>query len=492
VSTVLDDSHFLDATAQAALVASGEASAEELVRLAIARIERLNPPLNALASRRFDKALDEARQIDRTPKSERGPFAGVPMLVKDIGALGGEPNTLGCRLFEDYIAPRDDAWVRTLRAAGLVPLGKTTTPELGLVCTTESLLLGETRNPWREGLSPGGSSGGSAAAVSTGMVSVATASDGGGSIRIPAAATGLFGLKPSRNRAIMPARNLPGDVAVTFAYGRSVRDSDGLLAMAEAARVRRSGPSGLPAMERVGPGPVRPMRIALMLPTLFGTPPEPEVERAILDAAALLESLGHHVEEVPPPVDGEVLMDHFVYLWASSADFLCRNFPLIRPLIRGPNPLKWPRYEDAFEPFTRDLAAYFRAQEALNPGFVKRALAFMGEAEHRWRQFFQTFDLVLTPVLRRPWFGLGELDTRLPFETLRERLLDNASYTPQQNYTGQPAMSVPLGTTDDGLPIGVHIVAPMFHEPRLLRLAYQLEEAAPWADRRPPSPESNP
>lgn len=483
-----DPTHFLDATDQAALVARRALSARELTEGAIRRIEALNPSLNALASTRFDKALDEADAIDRSPMEARGPLAGVPLLVKDLEAVAGEPMTLGCRLFEGFVPPRDDRWVARLRRAGAIPLGKTTTPEFGLVNTTESALLGPTHNPWRRDLSPGGSSGGSAVAIASGMVSLATASDGGGSIRIPACANGIFGLKPSRGRGIMPSQNLPGDLAVTFAYGRSVRDTARLLELSDAGRVAWKGEAGLPAIGFVEPGHLPALRVAVILPSLFGAAPEPSVAGAVAEVGGLLERLGHHVETAVYPIDGGLLADHFTKVWASVPDRLRRNFWALRLIARGPRPWAWPSWQDAFEPFTRAMADLFREEERAQPGQVARALAYQQRAEADWAAFFETYDVVLSPVLRRPWFGLGEIDTSLPLDILRERLLDNAGYTPLQNFTGLPAMSLPLGMSADGLPIGVQITGPYLHEERLLKLAYQLEEASPWAGRRPADP----
>jgi len=480
----LDATQWLDATSQAELVDRGEVSARELVQAAIGRIERLNPDLNAIVSRRFDKALTEADAVDRSPKDRRGPFAGVPFLVKDLRALAGERLTLGSRLFETHVPRKDEPWIDCLRGSGLIALGKTTTPELGLVNTTESKLLGPTHNPWRADVSPGGSSGGAAVAVSSGMVSAASCSDGGGSIRIPASACGIFGLKPSRGRSVVAVRNMPGNCSTLFAYGRSIRDAAKFLEIGDAYRVTRDS-SGPKAIGLVQPGGLKPLRVALIMPTVFGTDAHPEVAKAVNDAATVLESLGHHVEEAAWPVNGEELMDHFVRIWASVPARLTRLFPLVRVYARGLKVWRWPSYENAFEPATRALAKYFLDNEKQQPGQIPRALAYQKVSEATFAAFFETYDLMIGPVLRRPHFPLGELDTALPFETLRERMLDNVGYTPLQNFLGLPAMSVPLGTGAEGLPIGVHMVAPFMGEERLLKLAYQLEEAAPWDQRRP-------
>jgi amidase len=449
----------LDGIAQAELVARGEVSAAELIQAAMRRSAALDPQLNAVVTEAFDRALA------RVAAGVSGPFGGVPYLLKDLTDWQGVRCTHGSRLFLDSVSERSGPLVVASEATGLVVLGKTNTPEFGLLPSTESLALGPCHNPWDAVRSTGGSSGGAAAAVAAGIVPLAEASDGGGSIRIPAACCGVFGLKPSRGR-VLDTGDEPGawDIDVHHCVSRSVRDSALLLAHTE-----RVAP--LPQVGFVR-DPVRTrLRIAVSTQTPRGEEPEPEVRDAALAAAHLCASLGHIVFEAAPAYSGEAFIEHFLTLWAHGPAGLVEQLG-----ARGVDPAA------VLEPWTLGLAAEYRAKPL---GSLAAALAFFAETEHTVDAFFDGADVWLTPVLAAAPPPLGELAPDVPFATLRERCIRWVAYTPIHNVAGTPAMSVPLGWSTGGLPIGVQFAARRGGEATLLALAYELEAAAPWVERWP-------
>ena len=452
----------LDATAQAALVRRGEVSALELVDAAIARIEALDPVLNAVVASDFEAARRQARR----PLPE-GPFAGVPYLVKDLSDLAGLPTSGGSRLLAGTVADRTTPYVGRALSSGLVALGKSNTPEFGLLGTTESLALGVCRNPWDPDYTPGGSSGGAAAAVAAGLVPMAHATDGGGSIRIPAACCGLFGLKPSRGR-LAPAET-PGavDISVHHCVSRSVRDSAALFAAAE----YRGADAALPPVGLVtGPGERR-LRIAFASRTYTGAAPDPDLEVAAQRAARLCADLGHEVEEAAPVVDGERFIDAFMTVWSSGAAATVAD---VRR--RGIDPA------EVLEPWTLGLAASFESRPASDMAAAVAAFADMARV---YEAFFERYDVALTPVLSAPPVRIGAQAPTVPYETLYDRVLDWVAYTPIHNAAGTAAMSVPLAWNPEGLPLGLQFAAARGRERTLFELAYELEAAAPWADRWP-------
>ena len=453
----------LDGIAQAELVANGELSPAELIQAAMRRIAALDPRLNAVVTRSFDRALGRLAQAKPT-----GPFAGVPYLLKDLTDWEGVRFTEGSRLFLERVAQRSSPLVRLSESAGLVLLGKTNTPEFGLLPSTESLALGACRNPWDPARSTGGSSGGAAAAVAAGIVPLAEASDGGGSIRIPASCCGVFGLKPSRGRIADgedPAND--SDIDVHHCVSRSVRDSALLLALTE----RADGAAGLSPVGFVrGPAKQR-LRIAFSTRSYLGEEPEPEVRAATEVAARLCESLGHALREAAPPVAGDLFVEHFLTLWAHGPA------RLVEALAAQGVPA-----EAVLEPWTLGLAADYRAKPL---GSLEAAFGFFAQLGRTLDAFFAGADVWLTPVLASVPPPLGELAPGLPFATLRERCIRYVSYTPVHNVAGTPAMSVPLGASAAGLPIGVQFAARRGGEATLLALAYELEAAAPWAERWP-------
>lgn len=458
----------LDATAQAELVRTGEVTSLELVDAAIARIERLNPTLNAFVTTCFERARDQARGA-----LPDGPFRGVPYAIKDLSDYEGTRATMGSRLFEDNISKHSNGIVERALEAGLVILGKTNTPEFGLLATTESELLGPARNPWNLEHSTAGSSGGSAAAVASGMLPFAQASDGGGSIRNPASACGVFGLKPSRGRIYRTGEPLPGDIAVRFGLSRTVRDSARLLAVSEARDTTSLPPVGFVE----GPSKRR-LKIGFSTINGKGEAAHPEVRGALEGAAALCESLGHTVVDATLPVDGEEFEYHFISVWASLPATLEANAWLI-----GLSQLRWIRAADVLEPWTLGLA---KLHEARGADSVEQAVAYFQHIVRAYDRFFEQHDIQLTPVLREPPIRLGEQAPDVPFETLLELVASYSSYTPPHNAAGTPAMSVPLSMSSQDLPIGSQFAAPVGGERTLLELAYELEQARPWADRWPP------
>lgn len=453
-----------DATAIAARIRGGEITATEALDAAIARAERVNPQLNFMAAPMYDAARTRAQT------SLSGPFAGVPTLIKDLLPITGWPTKYGSRAFARFVPTEQPPYADALFAAGLVPFGKSTTPEFGLTATTETLLQGATKNPWDVTRSSGGSSGGAAVAVAARVVPVAHASDGGGSIRIPASCNGLFGLKPSRGRTLVAGSPDPGiQISVNGCVSVSVRDTAAWLAATE-----QTGASAELPPTGVVSGPNRQrLRIIVDIPNALNHEPDPEVRAAVEAAAALCRSLGHQVREQRSPIRGQQFSDDFILVWANGALEVVN-------LVRGLAPAGTPM-EALLEPLTLELAAHAQAQ---GPAAIEAAVTRLLTVEAQFAAMFADADIYLTPVLARPPIALGQVDGSkgmAVFETLTEYV----GYTPLQNVAGAPAMSVPLGWSSGGLPIGIHFSAPIGHERRLLELAYELEQAQPWATRRP-------
>jgi amidase len=473
----------LDATAQAALVRTGEASAAELVNAAIARVERVDPELGAVVLPRFDHARAEAGA-----DIPDGPFRGVPFLTKDLRCpTEGEAQTDGMRFAKDagFRATYTSELASRFRAAGLVNLGRTNSPELGLVPTTEPEAWGPTRNPWDPARSPGGSSGGSAAAVAAGLVPCAHASDGGGSIRIPGSACGLPGLKTSRGLIPVGPRvsELTSFLSVQFVLTRSVRDAAALLdAVAGSVPgdplvAPRTRSSFVDAARTAPPE----LRIGMMGAAPGGGPVHAECTAATDAAARLLESLGHAVESAhPAAIDDPERGVLFGEIWGviAAASLRAWGDAVGRPVA-----------EDDVEPGTWALASRGRDTTAVDyltaVGRVSdwsRAMADWWEPHNGSRGF----DLLLTPTMAEPPVPLGTFATTPdnPWTGLL-RSGPYTPFTPAFNMTGQPAISLPLHESADGLPIGVQLVAAYGRDDLLLSVATQLEAAAPWADRRP-------
>jgi len=471
----MNDIALLDATAQAELVRNKQVKPIELVEATIERIERVNPQINAVVTPMYDLA----RKAAEGPLPE-GPFTGVPFLLKDLGPMyAGVRQTNGSAFSKDFIAPIDSELTRRYKQAGLIVVGKTNTPEFGLVPTAESKLLGAARNPWNTGYTTGGSSGGSAAAVAAGIVPIAHANDGGGSIRIPASCCGVFGLKPTRAR--VPLGPIFGDqmngLTIDHAVTRTVRDSAALLdavAGPDLGDPYWAPPPERPYREEVGADPGR-LRIALTTNRFYGDPLHPDVVAAARDAAKLCEDLGHEVVEDAPPLNGEQLLECFTTIWEAGA---AQTVEALAPIVgKAPAPeyfetLTWALYE-AGQRVT--AARYLNSVTALQQ--MSRGIA----------HWMQSYDVWLTPTLGEPPLPLGSFEptpenARAGFD----RAAEFVPFTPIQNATGQPAMSVPLYWNSQGLPVGAHFIGRFGDEATLFRLAAQLEQARPWATRRPP------
>ncbi|HEX3712667.1 MAG TPA: amidase [Trebonia sp.] len=471
----MEETTWLDATAQAELVRRGEASPSELVEAAIARIEAVNPKLDAVLRTRFDAARQEA-----AGDLPDGPFRGVPILFKDLGCVvAGELTAFGLGPLRDLPFPVTSYLADHFREAGFVPLGRTNVPELGTTVTTEPRSFPPARNPWDPGHSTGGSSGGSAAAVASGMVPVAHANDGGGSIRIPASECGLVGLKPTRGRVSQGPLTGEGWAGSTIdgSVARTVRDAAGVL---DAISVRMPGepyyapPLPRPLAQEVGADPGR-LRIGLVdRPGAENFLDDPQCRAAVAGAGALLESLGHQVEQsAPAAMFEQEILPHFNAIIAADTEAMMQAFEML---------LGRPVGEDEIEPRN---AAYRRAGQQLGAAAYLQSRAWLGIWARRMAAWWTEFDLLLTPTVGAPPPELGWFTAAGPEEE-GARVASFIPYTAQFNLTGQPAVSLPLHWTPGGLPVGVQLVAAYGREDVLVRVASQLEQAAPWSGRHPP------
>jgi amidase len=464
-----------DATDLAALVMRKQIKAIELVEAAIEQIERLNPRLHAVVTPIYEQARETA-----IGKLSDGPFTGVPFLLKDLGALyAGVRMTMGSAFMRNFVPDHDNELVIRLKRAGLIIVGKTSTPELGILPTTEPRLFGPSHNPWNLDRTPGGSSGGSGAAVAARFVPMAHGNDGGGSIRIPASCCGLFGLKPTRARNPLGPDfgDLFSGLVVDHALTRSVRDSAALLdatAGPDPGDPYWAPPPARPFLQEVGADPGR-LRIAFTTSTPRGVKVHADCIRAVEDAATLCADLGHEIVESDPEVNGELLTKNFMVLWSVGCAWTIDGFGL----ATGQAPAK-----DQFEPLTWALYEMGRQQSASS---YLLSLTFLQRVARDIARFFLKHDLWLTPTLGEPPVPLGTFDSppENPLEGLR-RAIAFVPFTPICNVTGQPAMSVPLFRNSEGLPVGVHFVGRFGDEATLFRLAAQLESARPWAGQRPP------
>lgn len=464
----------LDATAQAALVRSGEVSARELVDDAIERLGRVNDTLNAVIEPMFDQA-----RVQAAGPAGDGPFAGVPFLMKDfVAEVKGVPFKEGTAFLEGYIPDEDSTLYTLYKKAGLITIGKTNLPEFAIGATTEPRLFGPTRNPWNTERSTGGSSGGSAAAVAARVVPMAHANDVAGSIRIPASCCGLVGLKPTRGRSSLGPHygDLFTGLFVEHAITRSVRDSATLL---DVSSEKIGGdpywapPFERPLADEVGRDPGR-LRIAFSTQTPLGDPLDPECEKAIRETAALCESLGHDVVEAMPSFETMELWQKFTTLLSGGLAWAIADWE--RRLDKT-------RDEATFEPF---VWAFAERGKKLGADDYLLALQDVQRQVRNLTAFYDDHDIWLTTTLGQPPVPLGTLVYRDdPFE-LRRRMARFSPYTYLANATGQPAISLPLAWSEEGLPLGLHFTARQGEEATLIRIASQLETAKPWADRKPP------
>ena len=463
-----------DACGQAELVRRKEISAAELVEAAISRIEAVNPGLNAVVTPMYEHARARAR----SPGS--GPFAGVPFLLKDLLAeYAGFRFTQGTAFLRDYVSDHDTELVKRYKRCGLIVVGKTNAPELGVGPTTEPRLFGPTRNPWDLERTPGGSSGGSAAAVAAGLVPMAHGNDAGGSIRVPASCCGVFGLKPTRARN--PLGPHCGDIfsglVAEHALTRSVRDSAALLdatSGADQGDPYWAPPPRRPFLQEVGADPGR-LRLAFSSRPPGGGAVDPDAEAAVAASAELCAGLGHEVEEASPELDFELLWNSFTTVLAAGFCWIVDD--LGRKTGRAPE-------AEFFEPFVWAFAA--RGRRISAPEYLAH-VQVLQQMTRKVARFFKDHDVWLTPTTAMAPVPLGTFaySGGDPF-AVRRRMASFTPFTYIANATGQPAMSVPLHWNGAGLPLGSQFVARFGDEATLLRLAAQLEAARPWASRRPP------
>ncbi|MFP4484422.1 MAG: amidase [Spirochaetaceae bacterium] len=502
-----------DGLGLAELIRTGQVSPEEVAETARRVIDLLNPQLNAVI-RRTDEptagaAPDEAPGADADADpgvapgaaSPDAPFAEVPFLLKDSLQVKGNTMTFGSVLLKDHVAEWTHEVARRMFVAGVRDLGRTNLCEFGLLPHTESALHGAARNPWNPDYSPGGSSGGSAVAVASGMVPLAHAADGGGSIRIPASCCGLFGLKPSRGRNPSAVWGYDGSLAVNHVLSRTVRDSAAMLDTICGPRPRE--PWILPRPDRpyrdVITEPPPRCRIAFTTTDFTGNAAHPDCARAVELMAHQCEELGHAVEEAKPPIDGAAFAEAFTQLWAQGAGLVYRQ---AREALQGREEIPAPLRsllgnqtifrlllalarrdgKPVLERFTRGLAAIDRRS---SPADLEVAQLTLKQMERQVTDFLGTYDLLLTPVLSEPPHPIGTFDQRWSFQEMRHFLNRLVAYTPIANTTGFPAMSVPTFWTAERLPIGTHFVAPLGREDLLLQLAAQLEDAYSWKHRHP-------
>jgi amidase len=451
-----------DATALAEAVRRREVTPRELVEEAFRRLEEVEPQLNSFVTTCHEEALAVADR-DELPE---GPFRGVPIAIKDLTDTAGIRTTFSCRAFADRVPAEDAALVRRVRATGFVIVGKTNTPEFGSTSVTESELNGVCRNPWNLERTPGGSSGGAAAHVAAGVLPLAHGSDGGGSIRIPAAACGLFGLKPSRGR-ISPAPYGDGSFALSQSgpIAWTVRDAAAFLDVV--AGYEPGDATWLPAPPRPFADealtPPGRLRIAWTTEPALSYPVEAPCADAARSAATLLEELGHDVSEATPPWRDESILHRFSYLWRMGPAMY--GVPLAQ-----------------LEPLNRALAKAAHETTALE---YASAVVALQRYARRVAAFWNDVDVVVTPALGKLPVPIGWVfEPDDPWEQFR-RGGEFTPFTPVLNVTGQPAASVPFDVVD-GLPVGVQMIARAGEEATLIRLAAQIEEARPWSDRRPP------
>jgi amidase len=494
---VSDDEYLRqDATGLAELVRRKEVTPEDLVETAIGRIDRLNGTVNAVIHR-----MDESARTVAKNEIPDGPFRGVPLLLKDlISTVEGEPFRCGSRFLQGYVPPNDSELVKRYRRAGFVFLGKTNTPEFGLTPVTEPALFGPTNNPWDLSRTSGGSSGGSAAAVASGMVPVATGGDGGGSIRIPAACCGLFGMKPSRGR--VPTGPDFGEIwhgaVVEHVLTRSVRDSAAILdatAGADAGAPYAAPHQVRPFLEESRREPGK-LRIAFTDRAWLGGAVHPDCLLALRETAHFLEGLGHHVEEATPSFNGRAFARAFLTMIVAELAGDIADAEVV--LGRKARP-------SDFEPATWGLTLLGRALPASQ---FSQAIRRLQRTAREIAPFFSTYDVLLTPTLAAPPVPTGSLQPtgteramltvlgglragallRMAgiLEQTADKVFEFIPWTPVINATGQPAMSLPLCKSAGGLPIGMHFIGRFGDEATLYRLAGQLEQARPWRMDLPP------
>jgi amidase len=447
-----------DATALAALIADKEVSAVEVCKASVARAERVQRELNGVHHADYTRATAMADGV------ADGVLAGVPTYIKDNVDVEGLPTNHGTAAFEGKPAKHDSPFVTQLRSLGVVVMGKSRLPEFGFSASTEYADSDPVRNPWNPEYSTGASSGGAASLVAAGVVPLAHANDGGGSIRIPAAACGLVGLKPTRGRFVADPfeKQMPVKIISQGVVTRSVRDTARFFAGMEQ---HWRNPQLPPVRLVEGPGSTK-LRVGLVLDSPSGVVTDPETRTAVERTAELLELLGHHVEEVDPPVD-DTFGEDFAHYWGLLGFAITKSGTRIMD----------PEFDATkTDNLTRGLAKMFRKDLLRTPAMIYR----LRRSTRRYREAFVHHDVVLSPTLGHTTPQIGHLSPTLDFDVLFQRLQEYVGFTPINNTAGGPAMSLPLGRTNEGMPIGVHFSADLGDERTLLELAYALEEAQPF------------
>jgi len=468
------DLMFVPAIELAGMVRSGEISARELVQTSLERIEELNPTLNAFVEIDGERALATA---DEVGSGDERPFAGVPVAIKNNRPAQGLRLTYGCSLMADYVCDYDHNVTRRLKEAGFVIVGTTTLPEYGILPTSEARIFGATRNPWDLERTPGGSSGGAAAAVASGMVPVAHGNDGGGSIRIPAACCGLVGLKASRGRISAAPELGDSSLGIDGVLTRTVADTAAILdvlAGYEPGDATWAPPPDEPFAQSAGRDPGRLRIAATTLPPVPDAVVDPMCAQAVSDAAELLRSLGHEVEEVDPPWQADGLRELFGAVFSNHIALSIAYSGMVaghEPTAEDMEPMSWAIFS---------MIGKMNAVQGMGAAVQLQAFA------RRLVSFLAPYDALLTPALAERPLPLGTLDTAAPepMSTFTRSGLFTP-FTPVFNASGQPGISLPLFEGEDGLPLGVQIVGRPAGEGGLLALAAQLEGARPWAQRRP-------
>lgn len=462
-----------DATGLAELVRTRQVSAIELLDDTIRRIEAVNPQLNAVIAKTYDRARSRAAAVGAGGSAIQGAFAGVPWLLKDITECKGLPMTMGSRALRGTLSQMDVPFVSAAEAAGLNIVGITNAPEFGLSDSSENALYGATHNPWGLAFSTSGSSAGSAAAVAGGLVPMAHGNDGGGSLRCPASACGLFTLKASRARLLAAhLQNLPFDIGQDGVLSRSVRDNARFLSLVEDPN------AALPPMGFVAGASGRKLKIGVLLDLGNAAALDPAVARAMAESVKLCEDLGHTVVPVTLPFDFNAFIEAFWGVWMAAGAL---TVDAIADAMALPTP------EGSFEAWTLGLRTEAYRRPGGPMGLLDAAGPVFQDTARRMDTWLQQWDVVLSPVYQCPVNQLGarQVTTTRTYAQVMQQFSQQAPYTEMHNACGTPAMSVPLHWDANGLPIGTQFFARTGREATLFELAYQLEQARPWATRRP-------
>lgn len=451
----------LDAVGVAEAIARKEVTVQEITEAAIARAEKANGELNAIVI----KTYDDARKYNTLAKD--GALYGVPSFIKDNENIKGYPTQLGTGSFSSKIAKSNSTYVNQFLSTGANNLGKSTLPEFGLICSTENERWGITRNPWNTDYTTGGSSSGSGALVASGVVPIASANDGAGSIRIPAACCGLVGLKPTRHRLVPMdgTKIMPLQIVYEGVLTRSVRDTAVFFSAAEKFYKNPK----LPPLGHVKHASSQKLRIVFFEnpPAGKGAHQDADTYRVQSETATLLQSLGHQVDQVPVPIDVEAMTEHYLLYYGFLAYMLSHHGKLV---------LGSKVNHDVLEPFTLGLSKRFKSNKMGLP----RSLRLLRKVGLDTEKLFDKYDVIMTPVLAHTTPQIGHFSPDHSFDVVCKRAVDFATYCGLQNITGAPAISLPMGKTENGMPIAVQLSAPLGLDQRLLELAYELEEAKPW------------